>query len=90
MMDDNSPRDGKWFRARRLGYGAGLPIAWQGWTLLGGYVLAALALGPLMRVPDGVAKRVAVAGFVLLTTGFLVIVRLKTRGGWKWRWGTRD
>jgi hypothetical protein len=43
-----------------------------------------------MTVPGGVAKPMAVAGFVLLTIGFLIIARRKTRGGWKWRWGTRD
>ena len=26
--------DGDWFAPKRFGYGAGLPIAWQGWALI--------------------------------------------------------
>ena len=32
--------DGAWFAPKRFGYGAGLPIAWQGWALLAGYIAA--------------------------------------------------
>ena len=34
MSDDNSA----WFQPKRFGYGAGWPIAWQGWALRGGYL----------------------------------------------------
>ncbi len=27
-----------WFAPKRYGYGAGLPIAWQGWVLTIGYL----------------------------------------------------
>ena len=27
-----------WFAPERYGYGAGLPIAWQGWALIGAYI----------------------------------------------------
>jgi hypothetical protein len=36
--------DGDWFAAKRYGYGAGLPIAWQGWALLAAYMGAVLVL----------------------------------------------
>ena len=36
-----------WFRAKRFGYGAGLPFKWQGWVVLGFYVLAMTGLGLL-------------------------------------------
>jgi hypothetical protein len=82
--------DGKWFRAKRFGYGAGPPVAWQGWALVGGYVLAALAVAPLIALPGGPGKTAAVVGFALLTVGFAAIARRKTRGGWKWRAGKED
>ena len=28
--------DPEWFAAKRYGYGSGLPIAWQGWAVIGG------------------------------------------------------
>ena len=37
-MDDGKP----WFAQKRYGYGAGLPIAWQGWAVLGAWLLALL------------------------------------------------
>lgn len=77
----NEANDGAWFAPKRLGYGAGLPIAWQGWLLLGGHV--AVILGGtwlFQRRPE------AVAAWVLLTTLLpLPIYAAKTRGGWKWR-----
>ena len=33
-----------WFRARRVGYGTGLPIAWQGWVMLGAHCAIIIAL----------------------------------------------
>ena len=35
-MNDAKP----WFAAKRYGYGAGLPIAWQGWLVLSAYIAA--------------------------------------------------
>ncbi len=29
---------GAWFRAKKYGYGAGLPLVWQGWTLIPSYL----------------------------------------------------
>jgi len=29
-----------WFPAKRIGWGWGLPITWQGWAVLVGYILA--------------------------------------------------
>ena len=35
MADD----DDAWFAPKRYGYGTSLPIAWQGWAILIGYIL---------------------------------------------------
>lgn len=41
MMDMD---DGAWFAPKRQGYGAGLPIRWQGWVVLGAYLLVVIGL----------------------------------------------
>lgn len=44
-----SDGDGAWFAPKRYGYGTGLPIAWQGWTLLGGYLMLMLLLSAPLK-----------------------------------------
>jgi len=76
----------EWFAPKRVGYGAGLPIAWQGWAVLVGYLVLVLAVTPL-------AERSVVAHLSLvltLTAVFIVICRKTTRGGWRWRSGRGD
>jgi len=73
----------EWFAPRRYGYGAGLPIAWQGWAVLAGFfVLLGLTSLLLRKSPLGLAS---VA--IILTAIFIVIAARTTRGGWRWRWG---
>lgn len=76
----------EWFAPKRFGYGSGLPIAWQGWAVLIGYLVIVLALTPL-------AKRSLVAhlSLVLTLTALLMLICKKTtRGGWRWRSGPDD
>ena len=75
--------DGAWFRPKRFGYGAGLPITWQGWVLL--LLHVAVIIGgslPLMGHPFATMSWALFAGFLPLP-----LYAAKTRGGWKWRWG---
>ena len=75
-----------WFAAKRYGYGAGLPIAWQGWALLGSYVAIAVATGILAK-----DKPAVVLAVIIPLTAFLLLIAARTtRGGWRWRWGERD
>ena len=76
----------EWFAAKRYGYGAGLPIAWQGWTLLGAYMaILGLAAWQLAGVPIALFAVAISATFLLL-----LIAARTTRGGWRWRWGDRN
>lgn len=76
---------GPWFRAKKFGYGAGLPFKWQGWVLLGVYILAMAGLG-LIADKNGAMPTVATVALMLCVTSlFLFIVRNRTEGGWKWR-----
>jgi hypothetical protein len=82
-----------WFEPKRFGYGAGLPIAREGWIALGGYVgamlLMASALGPLAEINPLYMLAVA-AVMAGLTIWFMPLCARHTRGGWRWRWGEKD
>lgn len=71
--------DGKWFAVRRFGYGAGLPIRWQGWV-----VLAVLAAGLILAGRLDGAIRWVTIGLVLAAT--LPVMKARTVGGWRWHW----
>ena len=76
----------EWFAQKRYGYGAGLPIAWQGWAVLGVYMaVVGLTVWLLEPWPPAIFAILVTATFLLV----LVSART-TRGGWRWRWGRRD
>ena len=81
MMDKD---DGAWFAPKRFGYGAGLPIRWQGWAVLLGYLAAIGSLA--YRLRDG-HPAVFFCTAAILTALLLVLSAQPTRGGWRWRWG---
>ena len=76
----------EWFAPKRYGYGAGLPISWQGWAVLTGFLLFAFAVSVEFRSKPVVT----IALMVPAVATFLVIVAKTTRGGWRWRWGEDD
>lgn len=73
-----------WWAAKRYGYGANLPIAWQGWAVMLAF-LALLAGAGFLFLPGQVPAFIAVA--LVATALFVIIVKRRTRGGWRWRWG---
>ncbi|HWJ59048.1 MAG TPA: hypothetical protein VNR68_05330 [Sphingomicrobium sp.] len=76
----------EWFAAKRWGYGAGLPISWQGWAVSIAFILITIVLvSTLGDDPLGV-----VASIILPTAAFVVITVRTTRSGWRWRWGEDD
>ncbi len=68
----------EWFAPKRFGYGAGLPIAWQGWAVLAAFVLL---LGLAQRLP-AVPRLLA---SVVLVAALIVVAWFTTAGGWHWR-----
>lgn len=75
-------RPGYWFAPKLFGIGA-TPVTWQGWTTILAYVAVVLALGASFEGPDMIVAVIA------LTLPFLVLVWMKTDGGWRWHWGWR-
>lgn len=75
----------EWFAAKRYGYGAGLPIAWQGWALTIGFI--AVAVG--MAILFGERPYALVGTLVPLALLFALVAMKTTKGGWRWRWGSK-
>jgi hypothetical protein len=77
--------DEAWFAPKRYGIG-GVPIRWQGWALVIGFVAALTAL--ILAFRGQPLQLIAAA--IPLTVGFLVIASRTTRGGLRWRWGEEE
>ncbi len=80
-MADDSGR--YWFRAKRYGYGWGLPSAWQGWAVYIGY--AVVVLGPLTL--GTLTGALLSLGAALVATPLLMWVCVRKGEPAAWRWG---
>ena len=78
----------EWFAPKRYGYGAGLPISWQGWALMIAFL--AVVIGTGVTLEKHRHPIVGIAVIVPITVLFIVIGARTTRGGWRWRWGEED
>jgi hypothetical protein len=81
---DTGSEDNAWFAPKRYGYGAGMPIARQGWAVISAYFVA-VGLAAWLVLPRSIVAFVAIV--LGATAALILICALKTRGGWKWRWG---
>lgn len=79
LFQDSKP----WFRAKRYGLGAGLPIAWQGWALVAAHAGLILGLAQLLQDRPVLLLAIIVPAALLP----LPIYAARTEGGWRWRWG---
>ena len=77
--------DAEWFVPKRYGFGA-VPITWQGWALVLGYV--ALLAGGRFLLRRTLIGYVSIAAMV--TVAFIEVCARTTRGGLRWRWGDED
>ena len=82
MSDDDI-----WFEPKRYGYGAGLPVRWQGWALILGYSILLLVAGLTLMPAHPIAFAIIV---VASTAALLATSAAHTRGGWRWRNGDDD
>ena len=67
-----------WFAAKRIGYGAGPPIAWQGWALIAVWLGAIGGAGLLQNAGGEVARQAGIALFVASTVCFVIIALRRT------------
>jgi hypothetical protein len=87
MMFHSFMEKGAWFRAKKFGYGAGLPFKWQGWALIAFYLMALAGISVLSKQESAIPQASAFAMFLVVTAIFIAIARRRTNGSWKWRWG---
>lgn len=75
-----------WFKAKTYGYGWGLPLCWQGWVVLLGYIAGIIAVA-IVFPPDRaiVPHAFLVAGL----TAILVAICMRTGEPPRWRWGQK-
>lgn len=83
--------DKYWFKAKEYGWGAGLPIAWQGWVALTALIVLILTVGfvdGLFMVTVPLKSRLRfVIDIIIITSLFFLVFENKIDGGLKWRWG---
>jgi hypothetical protein len=88
MFFDDKP----WFAPKRIGLGAGLPIAWQGWVVIALHVALVTAVTLfLVRFRPGIyhGHRAVLLLIEAVIIGLpMPLYAAKTRGGWKWRNGS--
>jgi hypothetical protein len=82
--------DGDWFPPKRYGYGAGLPFAWQGWVVLGSYMLLVIGVALGIARTDPVVQLGGAVVILAATALLVLIISKRTRGGFRWRWGEED
>ena len=76
-----------WFPAKRYGWGWSLPVTWQGWLVLAGFVVL-LDVG--VRVfPPQKQLFLFVVYFVVIVIALLAVVTAKGEAG-GWRWGRKS
>ena len=73
-----------WFPAKRYGWGWGLPITWQGWTVLVAFV--GLFGAGFMLFPPNTEIRSLLVYVFLITAALIAICWLKGEPA-RWRWG---
>jgi len=70
-----------WFAVKRYGWGWGMPVRWQGWAVLLGY------LGLLYAGIYGLTPGRGAAVYLLVLTALLVVVVVwKGERPVRWRW----
>jgi hypothetical protein len=78
----NSDQTQYWFPAKKYGWGWGLPIKWQGWVVLGTFVVLVAGGGLLILPAQGRGLFMAYAGALCV---LLVAICWKTGEPPRWR-----
>lgn len=76
----------QWFGPRRYGWGWG-PASWQGWAVIGAYLVLSILGVPLLLDAQ---RGGAAFAFQSLLTVALIIVCIVRGGAPSWRWGGRN
>ena len=75
-----------WFPAKRYGWGWGMPIAWQGWVVMGAFFCLLIAGGVALLPRYGPPTYLA---YTILLCALLVAVCWVKGERPRWRWGKK-
>jgi hypothetical protein len=75
-----------WFRAKKYGWGWGLPLVWQGWAVAIVW-LAMMVVGAIRLLP---MHPIAFLFFTPIMGGVITLICYITGEPPKWRWGDRE
>lgn len=70
-----------WFAVKRVGYGVGLPIAWEGWLTLLAYVCAMVVAGVIL------SKFAFLVVAIFLSAAVVSIAHMRSDAEWRYRNG---
>ena len=78
-----------WFKPKQYGFGA-VPVTWEGWAFT--LVIAVLiAAASAYLIAGGAPSLMAIVVWAVIVAaivaGSVPVVRSKTEGSWRWRWG---
>ena len=84
MKGEGAMKQRYWFHAKQYGWGWGLPATWEGWCVMGSYIMTLFVASiwmPPHRLPFEFGSTVTVATVLLLAVAW------KTGEPPRWRWG---
>ena len=71
-----------WFHAKSHGWGWGLPAVWQGWVVLGTWLLAVIAIGPWLALRSWLLFGLFIGGMAATLVATCYVKGPRPR----WRW----
>lgn len=81
MTTDNETKP--WFRAKRYGWGWGLPLTWQGWVVF--VIYFGLLLFGIVNMYVNFVSIPFPYFFVAITTALVLVCYIKgEKPGWRW------
>lgn len=73
-----------WFPAKRYGWGWSMPVTWQGWVVLLGYLVLVLAGTLFIDIRVQLERYIL---YVAALSAVLLIICWRTGEPPRWRWG---
>lgn len=74
-----------WFPAKRYGWGWGLPVAWQGWVVMGVWFVIVVGVTPFLAVRSWPGF----FAFLAVMSALLIAVCYVRGEPLRWRWGDK-
>ncbi|WP_028314325.1 hypothetical protein [Desulfatibacillum aliphaticivorans] len=87
MKNDHKDEKDIWFPAKKYGWGWGIPLTWQGWAVMVGYMLLMTVGAVFLTRPP---HEIWFLPFTVIATALLIFICWKKGEKPQWRWGKKD